>query len=75
MGGLALVLLAHTLPVLVAGLFAYGAGMGVIYYASLYYVMAVGAAAVDAGGNFEALIGVGYCVGPLLGLIGEALTN
>ncbi len=74
-GGLALVLLARTLPVLVAGLFAYGAGMGVIYYASLYYVMAVGAAAVDAGGNFEALIGVGYCVGPLLGLLGEALTK
>ena len=74
-GGLALVLLAHTLPVLMAGLFAYGAGMGVIYYASLYYVMAVGAAAVDAGGNFEALIGVGYCVGPLLGLLAEALTG
>lgn len=74
-GGLALVLLARALPVLVAGLFAYGAGMGIIYYASLYYVMAVGAAAVDAGGNFEALIGVGYCLGPLLGLLGEALTG
>jgi hypothetical protein len=74
-GGLALVLLAGRLPVLIAGLLAYGAGMGVIYYASLYYVMAVGAAAVDAGGNFEALIGVGYCVGPLLGLIGEAVSR
>ncbi len=74
-GGLALVLLAHTLPVLMAGLFAYGVGMGVIYYSSLYYVMAVGAAAVDAGGNFEALIGVGYCLGPLLGLVGDALTR
>lgn len=74
-GGLALVLLAHTLPVLMAGLFAYGAGMGIIYYASLYYVMAVGAAAVDAGGNFEALIGVGYCVGPVLGLLAEALAR
>ncbi len=73
--GLALVLLARTLPVLMVGLFAYGAGMGVIYYASLYYVMAVGAAAVDAGGNFEALIGVGYCVGPLLGLIADALAR
>lgn len=74
-GGLALVLLAHTLPLLLVGLFAYGAGMGVIYYASLYYVMAVGAAAVDAGGNFEALIGVGYCLGPLLGLLAEALSR
>ena len=52
---------------LLAGLIAYGAGMGVIYYASLYYVMTVGDAAVDAGGNFEALIGVGLLPGPAAG--------
>jgi hypothetical protein len=67
--GLLLILLAPTLPPLMAGLLLYGAGMGTIYYASLYYTMAVGQAAVDAGGNFEALIGVGYFVGPLLGLL------
>ena len=48
---------------LIAGLLVYGAGMGLTYYASLYYSMAVGHGAVEAGGNFEALIGVGYCVG------------
>jgi hypothetical protein len=41
--------------------------MGLTYYAALYYALAVGHAEVDAGGNFEALIGLGYCVGPLLG--------
>ena len=49
--------------------------MGLTYYTSLYYSMAIGQAAVDAGGNFEALIGVGYCVGPLLGIVGEAVAG
>ena len=57
---------------MVAGLLLYGAGMGLTYYAALYYSMAVGHAAVDAGGSFESLIGVGYCVGPLLGILGHA---
>jgi hypothetical protein len=46
--------------------------MGLTYYAALYYSLAVGQAAVDAGGSFESLIGVGYAVGPLFGLIGHA---
>jgi hypothetical protein len=74
-GGLALVLLAETAPVLVAGLLVYGVGMGLTYYASLYYSMAVGHGAVAAGGTFEALIGVGYCVGPLLGIAGHAVAG
>ena len=72
-GGLALVLLATSLPILIAGLLIYGAGMGLTYYLSLYYSMAIGHGAVDAGGNFEALIGVGYCLGPLLGIVGQIL--
>jgi hypothetical protein len=74
-GGLALVLLAGTAPVLVAGLLVYGIGMGLTYYASLYYSMAVGHGAVEAGGAFEALIGLGYCVGPLLGIAGNAVAG
>jgi hypothetical protein len=74
-GGLALVLLATSLPVLIAGLLVYGAGMGLTYYMSLYYSMAIGHGAVDAGGNFEALIGVGYCVGPLLGIVGQVVAG
>jgi hypothetical protein len=69
--GLALVLLASSLAVLVAGLLLFGAGMGITYCASLYCSMAVGRAAVEAGGNFEARIGLGYCVGPLAGIAGQ----
>jgi hypothetical protein len=46
--------------------------MGLTYYASLYYALAVGRAEVDAGGNFEALIGLGYLGGPLLGVAASA---
>jgi hypothetical protein len=73
--GMAAVLLAPTLPVLMLGLAIFGAGMGLTYYSALYYSMAVGHAAVDAGGTFEALIGVGYFIGPLLGLGGHALAQ
>ena len=69
--GLALVLLGSTPAVLVAGLVIFGLGMGATYAAAVYYSMAVGHAAVEAGGNFEALIGLGYCGGPLLGLLGH----
>lgn len=70
--GTATVLLAPTLTLIIVGLILFGAGMGLTYYAALYYSLTVGHAAVDAGGSFEALIGVGYCVGPLLGLVAHA---
>jgi hypothetical protein len=73
--GLALVLLATTPAGIVAGLLLCGAGMGLTYYAALYYSMAVGHAAVEAGGAFEARIGVGMCVGPGLGIVGHAVTG
>jgi hypothetical protein len=71
-GGMALVLLAPTVAALGAGLVVFGIGMGLSYYAALYYSLAVGHAAVDAGGSFEALIGLGYLAGPLLGLGAQA---
>jgi hypothetical protein len=73
--GLALVLVAPTLPGVVAGLALFGGGMGITYYAALYYSLAVGNAAVDAGGTFEALIGLGYVVGPLIGLCAQAIAG
>lgn len=66
------VLLATNLPTIVTGLVLFGAGMGITYYVTLYYSLSVGHGAVDAGGSFESLIGVGYCIGPMLGLIGHA---
>ena len=75
LGGLAAVLLTHSAFGLIAGLLLYGAGMGITYFAALYYSMAVGHAAIDAGGNFEALIGLGYCIGPLLALTGHLVSS
>ena len=71
--GFGMVVAAVSLPMAIGGLGLFGAGMGVVYYAALYYAMSVGHAEVDAGGTHEALIGVGYAVGPLAGLAGTAL--
>jgi hypothetical protein len=73
--GLATVMLAPSLAVAVMGLVLFGVGMGLTYYAALYYLLAVGRAAVDAGGTFEALIGFGYFAGPLLGLAARAAVS
>lgn len=81
LGGFALCLLAPKLGSstialvwLVVGLASFGAGLGVIYTAALYYAMEVGKADVQAGGKHEALIGLGYTLGPVCGLgaIGSA---
>ncbi|CAG0948651.1 hypothetical protein PHYC_00045 [Phycisphaerales bacterium] len=53
---------------LLAGLAGFGAAMAVIYSAAIYYAMEVGKTEVDAGGTHEALIGVGYTIGPSFGL-------
>jgi hypothetical protein len=74
-GGLVMVLVGARLETVVSGLALFGVGMGLIYYAAIYYSMATGHAAVDASGTFEALIGLGYCVGPLLGLAGHAFAG
>ncbi len=66
--GCILILSAWGLSPLIVGLVLFGAGMGVTYYAALYYAMAVGRAEVDAGGKHEAFIGGGYMVGPIVGL-------
>ena len=47
--GLATILLAPTVTVVAAGLVIFGVGMGLTYYAALYYSLAVGHAEVDAG--------------------------
>lgn len=67
--GVALILSATNLGMLIPGLAILGIGAGAIYSAALYYAMEAGAASVDAGGRHEALIGAGYTVGPLLGLL------
>lgn len=66
--GFLVVLLAGSTVSVMAGLAMFGAGLGAVYAASLYYAMEVGSAKIDAGGKHEAIIGAGYGLGPLLGL-------
>ena len=71
-GGFALVVMGPNLLTILAGFATLGAGVGMVYYAALYYAMAVGRAQVEAGGTHEGLIGAGYAAGPLVGLLGAA---
>lgn len=57
------------LGVLVASLVLFGGGMGAVYTAAIYYAMEVGQGEVDSGAIHETLIGVGYALGPALGLL------
>jgi hypothetical protein len=75
LAGLTAILLGPSVGVLAAGLVVFGVGMGLTYYAALYYSLAVGHAEVDAGGTFEALIGAGYFAGPLLGIAPAAAAS
>lgn len=72
-GGFGLVVLASNVELVLTGFVIFGIGMGVVYYAALYYGMAVGHAGIDAGGTHESLIGAGYGVGPMMGMIGTAI--
>src|SRR4029078_5911876 len=71
--GLATIMLAPSLALVVVGLVLFGVGMGLTYYAAIYYTLSVGHAAVEAGGSFEALIGFGYFAGPVVGLAARAI--
>lgn len=59
-----------TMTLIIASLMCFGIGMATLYSAAIYYAMEVGQSEVDAGGTHEALIGIGYTVGPLCGLAG-----
>jgi hypothetical protein len=71
--GLGLVLLSSSSALLVLGLMLYGAGMGISYYAALYYNLVVGNAEVQSGGKFETVIGLAYAIGPLTGWVAHTL--
>jgi len=73
--GFAGVILAPDVLWMGVALAAFGVGLGGVYAGALYYAMEVGAAEVDAGGKHEALIGVGYTIGPLAGLIAWRLVD
>lgn len=68
-GGFGLAVLAPSLWLVALGLAAFGFGQGISYYAALYYALAVGNSEVDAAGVHEGLIGIGYALGPMLGVL------
>lgn len=69
--GFGLVLFGATIPTVVVGELLFGAAAGLVYYAALYYALVVKNASVDAGGAHEGLIGLGFAIGPLVGLAGH----
>ena len=70
-----LVLLVPDAGVIIAAEIVFGVTEGAIYYAALYYAMVVKNASVDAGGAHESLIGLGYSIGPICGLIGYSMAG
>ncbi|HEY0464721.1 MAG TPA: MFS transporter [Polyangiaceae bacterium] len=73
--GFALVLLSSSITPVIIGEVLFGAAAGLLYTSALYYAQVVQNASVDAGGAHEALIGLGYALGPGAGLIGTALAH
>lgn len=72
LGGFALTLLAPGLgaaglAVAILALLAFGVGLAALYTAALYYAFEVGGN--EGGGSHEALIGLGYSIGPACGLL------
>jgi hypothetical protein len=59
--------------VIAFGLVLFGASHGVSYYASLYYAMVTGNAAVKSAGMHEGLVGAGFVLGPASALVGRQL--
>lgn len=71
----AAILFGPALWVVVLGEIAFGVLAGVTYFAALYYAMVVKNASVDAGGAHESMIGLGFALGPGVGLVGHALSR
>ncbi len=71
--GFFLVLFGGNLPLVLLGEAVFGLMTGLAYYAALYNAMVVKNAGVDAGSGHEGLIGLGFAIGPAMGLLGLAL--
>ena len=71
--GVCLALFGTTLLLFVFGEVLLGIAMGFIYVGSIDYGMIVKNASVEGGGDHEAVVGLGFTLGPLLGLLGDKL--
>ncbi len=70
LGGFVGVIASPSITMIIIALTVFGLGQAVIYYGSLYYVMRVGDADIDAASTHEGLIGVGYAAGPAAAAVG-----
>jgi hypothetical protein len=68
-----LALFGGSLASVLLGEVVFGACSGLLYTSALYYALVVKNAAVEAGGAHEGLIGLGFALGPLTGLLAQAL--
>ena len=73
--GFFMILFGGNLPVIIAGELFFGIAAGTIYYGALYYAMVVKNASVEGGGAHEGLIGLGFVIGPAIGLVGIMLQS
>lgn len=67
------ILYGQNLVVVLAAEVVYGIAAGFTYTAALYYALLLKNASVDAGGAHEGLIGLGFALGPLVGLVANGL--
>ncbi|QDU34173.1 Major Facilitator Superfamily protein [Poriferisphaera corsica] len=73
--GFLLILMSDNLMMIILGEILFGLASGLIYFGALYYALSIKNAAVDAGGAHESIIGAGFAIGPLVGIIGRNLSS
>lgn len=66
-------LFGGSVAAVLAGELLFGACSGLLYTAALYYALLVQNASVEAGGAHESLIGLGFALGPALGLLAQVV--
>ncbi|MEQ9455550.1 MAG: MFS transporter [Phycisphaeraceae bacterium] len=64
-----IILFGPSVPIVIFGEILFGWCAGISYFAALYYAQVIQNASVEAGGEHEGLIGAGFAIGPLLGII------
>ena len=67
--GLGLTLLGPNTATVLTGEAIFGIASGIVYYAALYHTMVLLNASIAAGSAHETLIGLGFALGPAIGLL------
>jgi len=68
--GFLLLLFATTTTHAIVGQVLFGFSGGMVYYAAIYHGMVLHNASVEASGKHESFMGLGFAVGPAVGLLG-----